>query len=65
MNANPIPADDELLTRDQVCEKLKITKKVLWRLESAGSAPPRIRFGHQVRYPKSLFEAFLTDRVLS
>lgn len=63
MNATPIPAGDELLTRDQVCERLKITKKVLWLRERAGHGPPRVRIGNTVRYPESLFEQFITDRI--
>ncbi len=54
-------ADDELLVRDQICERLKISRRKLWELERAEKAPPRIELDGAVRYPKSLFDKFLQE----
>ena len=60
MNKPPVrPADDELLTREQLCERLQISKDTLYGLERVGKAPPKIKIGGTVRYPKSLLDDFL------
>ena len=56
-------ADDELLTRSQICDRLQITPKTLYLWHRAGTAPPTVRMGKSIRYPKSLFDKYLTDRV--
>ena len=38
-NSNVRPADDELLVRDQICKRLKISRRKLWELERADKAP--------------------------
>lgn len=55
--------DDDLLTRAEVCDRLKITKRTLFELERKGVAPPMIKIGGSARFPKSLFDKFLRDRV--
>ncbi len=56
-------ADDELLTRSQVCERLKITPKTLYLWHRAGTAPPCVRIGRSIRYPARLFDEYLRSRV--
>lgn len=53
--------DDELLTRAQLCDRLKITTRTLYELERKGISPPRIQVGGSTRYPKSLFDEFLKE----
>ena len=56
-------ADDEFLTRADVCDRLKISRKTLWEWTRDGIAPPTVKIGGTVRYPKSLLEKFLEGRV--
>lgn len=56
-------ADDEYLTRDDVCERLRISRRTLWEWESKSICPPRIKVGGAVRYPKSLFNQFINDHI--
>ena len=56
-------ADDELLTRAQLCDRLKVTTRTLYDLERKGIAPPRIKVGGSTRYPKSLLEKFLQSQI--
>jgi predicted DNA-binding transcriptional regulator AlpA len=55
-------ATDEFLTRDELCSRLKISKKTLWTWERDKIAPPKVRIGGSVRYPARLLEQFLADR---
>ena len=64
MNDSPVrPADDEYLTRDEVCERLKISKRTLWEWTRAGIAPPRIKVGGTLRFPKASLDNFLQAHV--
>ena len=56
-------ADDELLTRTQLCDRLNVTTRTLWDWEQKGVAPPRIKVGGSTRYPKSLLEKFLQSQI--
>ena len=60
-DSNVRPADDEFLTREQICKRLKISRRILWELERDDKAPPNIKIGGTVRYPKSLFDNFLQE----
>ncbi len=60
-DSNVRPADDEFLTREQICKRLKISRRILWELERDDKAPPKIKIGGTVRYPKSLLDEFLKE----
>ena len=55
--------DDEYLTRNQVCDLLKISTKTLWDWKKAGVAPPTVKVGGTLRYPKSMLDKFLREHV--
>ena len=56
-------ADDEFLTRDDICERLKISRRTLWEWERNDIAPPSIKIGGSIRFPKLLFDEFLKNSV--
>lgn len=39
-----------LLTRDDLCQRLKISKRTVSRLMSTGKLPAAVRLGHSVRW---------------
>lgn len=63
MNPLYVTPNDTLMTRDEVCSWMQISRKVLWRLEKAGAAPPRFKIGGATRYPKSALVKFLSSKV--
>jgi len=63
MTIRYVTPGDTLMTRDEVCEWMQISRRVLWRLERAGQAPPRFKVGGAVRYPKSALVKFLSSKV--
>jgi excisionase family DNA binding protein len=40
----------ELLTRQELCSRLKLSKRTISRLLSCGKLPPAVRLGHSVRW---------------
>lgn len=57
-------ADDEFLTRNELCSLLKVSKQMLYLWERKNVGPPKVRIGGTVRYPKKVLNKFLEDRVL-
>lgn len=55
--------DEELLTFEEVCRKLRISRRQGAILEEAGGMPPRVLVGSRRRYAKGLVERWLTDRM--
>lgn len=56
-------AGEEFLTRDELCELLKISKQVLYKMERNNEGPPRVRIGRSVRYPRKFLDKYLAERV--
>jgi excisionase family DNA binding protein len=44
---------DELLTLDELCAMLKITKATAYKQRSTGSGPPGYRIGKHLRFKRS------------
>lgn len=42
--------DRQLLTREDLCQRLKISKRTVSRLLAGGKIPPPVRLGHSVRW---------------
>ena len=63
--ANSNFADEKFLTRDDICELLKISKKTLWRWHREAKAPPFVRIAGCVRYPEKFLNKWLEERVES
>lgn len=51
--------NEELLTRDQVADLLKVSRRTLERWEADGTLPAR-RIGRLVRYSKADIDAFVS-----
>lgn len=51
------------LTRDELCERFKISKKTLSNWHSANAAPPTVTIAGCRRYPQRLLEQFLAGHV--
>lgn len=47
---NPL---DELLTLDELCAMLKITKATAYKQRSTGTGPPGYRIGKHLRFKRS------------
>lgn len=54
--------DDPLLTVDQVCLRLQVSKATLGRWRSAGVGPASFLVGDRVRYRRSAVEAYIADQ---
>jgi predicted DNA-binding transcriptional regulator AlpA len=49
-----MPADaDRLLTLQQLADRFQVTPATIYAMNSAGTAPPRIRVANRVRYRES------------
>jgi excisionase family DNA binding protein len=49
-SANPL---DELLTLDELCAMLKITKATVYKQRTTGTGPPGYRIGKHLRFKRS------------
>lgn len=52
-----------LLTVDQVCSLLAVSRWTLQRLEKSGGLPGRVKLGGQVRYHREVIEEWLRGKV--
>jgi excisionase family DNA binding protein len=50
---------DQILTRDEVADKLKVTRAYLDSAAVRGKGPPFLRVGRAIRYDQSQVEAWL------
>lgn len=57
--------DNELLTFEEVCRKLRISRRQGAKLEEAGNMPPRVLLGARRRYARSVVDAWLSARMSS
>ena len=53
---------DELLTLDELCAWLKITKMSIYKQRSEGTGPPGYRIGKHLRFKRSDVLAWLETR---
>ena len=61
----PTLAKDVFLTREQLCERLQISKKTLWQWHRQGKAPAKVQINGCARYPETLLDKFLEERVVA
>lgn len=55
----PTPADDQLLTVDEIAQQLRLSRMTVYRLIHRGEIP-RLRVGRSYRIPKSELQAYVT-----
>ena len=53
------PIDDNYLSPEQVAARLNVSVVTLRRMRSRGEAPPSVRVGHMIRFPKAGVEAWI------
>lgn len=58
-SSNPL---DELLTLDELCAMLKITKATAYKQRTTGSGPPAYRIGKHLRFKRSDVVAWLETK---
>lgn len=51
--------DLQLLTREDLCQRLQISKRTVSRLVAAGKFPPPIRLGHSIRWRSADIESWI------
>lgn len=52
-----------LLTIDQLCHWLNLSRSTIHRLDKAGKLPGRILLGRQVRYHRPAIESYIEDQL--
>ena len=53
------------LTKDELCERLQISRKTLWQWHQDNEAPPSIKIGRRVRYPEHLLDKFFEEQLVA
>jgi excisionase family DNA binding protein len=54
-------AATKLLTRDDLCERLRLSKRTISRMLSAGKLPPPVQIGRCVRWRERDIERWIED----
>lgn len=57
------PAD--LLTIEEVCDILKVSRSVLYLMRRKGEGPPAIMVGHRLRYRRPDLDRWIKDQPTS
>ncbi len=55
------PTEARLLTRDDLCERLQLSKRTLSRMVSGGKLPRPIQLGRNVRWRESDIVQWIAD----
>ena len=63
--ANSNFANDVFLTRDQICERLQVSKRTLWEWHKANKAPPFVKIVGSVRYPEKFLDKWLEQQLVA
>jgi excisionase family DNA binding protein len=53
---------EELLTVEELCDLLKVTRSALYGMRYTRTAPPAIKIGRQLRFRRSDVEAWIAAR---
>jgi predicted DNA-binding transcriptional regulator AlpA len=61
----PPPIASELLTEDEFCAMVRMTRTTAARQRRAGQGPKVIRIGQQLRYRRGDIETWLASREVS
>ena len=56
------PQTYDLLTVDEVCDRLKISRSALYGLRRTGMAPPAIKIGRQLRFRRADLENWINAK---